>query len=144
VNPNQMDSNAVLAVCSWVLGELLRYAQKGSIDISMAEEFVASISQKRFPHVEEVEGRVYFLLKGLSARDVALLTLMHVHPARVTRSDLVAAIRRHGSSQANAMMGIARLERVADDDGQGNLRLLRPGLIEAEQLLTTKSKGSGT
>jgi len=137
VNPNQMDANAVSTLIAWILGELIRYAQKGAVDLDDAKKLVEGLSQKKYPVVEEVDGRIYFHLKGLSARDVALLILWHAHPKYVSKQELIDGIKRHGSSEANAKMGISRL-KVVDLDGNGNLRLLRPGVLEAENLLAAK------
>jgi hypothetical protein len=134
VNPNQMDSSAVSALIAWVLAELIRYAQKGAVNLDEASALVAGLSQKRYPIIEEVDGRVYFHLKNLSARDVALLVLWHAHPKRVSKPNLVDGIKRHGSSEANAKMGISRLKHV-DANAQGDLMLLAPGIHEAEKLL---------
>ncbi len=139
VSPNEMDATVVVATCSWVLAELLRYAQKGAVNLTQAADLVAALTQKRFPPIEEVEGRIYFHFKGLSARDVALLTLWRCYPKRLSETDLVQAAHRHGSSTANARMGVSRLERVVDNDGSGNLRLLATGIQEAEELLSKKS-----
>ncbi|HSZ60830.1 MAG TPA: hypothetical protein VK828_03480 [Terriglobales bacterium] len=141
LNPNEMDANAVIGTCSWVLAEMVRFSQAGVVDTTQAREMVVRLTQKKFPVMEDVDGRVYFHLKGLSARDVALLTLWNVHPARLSKQEVIDAAKRHGSSLANAKMGVSRLDKVVDDDGQGNLRLLTPGVSEAEQLLATgKSK----
>jgi hypothetical protein len=137
VNPNQMDANAVSALIAWILGELIRYAQKGGVDLDEATRLVEGLSQKKYPVVEEVDGRIYFHLKGLSARDVALLILWSAHPKHVSKQELIDGIKRHGSSEANAKMGISRL-KVVDHDGNGNLRLLATGVVEAEKLLASK------
>lgn len=137
VNPNQMDANAASALIAWILGELIRYAQKGAVDLDDATKLVEGLSQKRYPVVEEIQGRIYFHLRGLSARDVALLLLWHAHPRHVSKRELIDGIRRHGSSEANARVGISRLRDV-DQDANGNLRLLRPGVLEAESLLAAK------
>lgn len=147
VNPNEMDANAVVALCSWVLAEMVRFSQKGAIDLTRASELVAAMTQKKFPVVEEIDGRVYFHLKGLSAREVALLTLWRAHPGRRSAEELIKAARRHGSSRANAKLGISRLKHVTDDDGAGNLKLLTPGILEAEHLISTappKGPSKGT
>jgi hypothetical protein len=140
VNPNQMDANVVVTNCSWMLAELLRYAQNGVVDLTQAADLVAALSQKRYPPIEDVDGRVYFHFRGLSARDVGLLTLWRCHPRRLNESELVDAVRRHGSSPAKARMGVSRLKRLVDNDGNGNLRLLAPGIREAEDLISEKSK----
>jgi hypothetical protein len=116
---------------------MIRFSQKGAIDLTRASQLVAALTQKKFPVIEEVGGRVYFHLKGLSAREDALLTLWHAHPGRLNGDELVGAARRHGSSKANARLGISRLKPLTDDDGEGNLLLLTPGILEAEQLIST-------
>ena len=140
VDPNQMDATLVVANCSWILAGMLRYSQKGSLDMDVVVEMVASLTQRKYPFVEEIDVRLYFSLKGLSARDVALLTLWRIHPRRMNKEDLIQAAKRHGNSKANANMGVARLRKVVDDDGAGNFRLLISGIHEAEALIASKQK----
>jgi hypothetical protein len=142
VDPNQMDASLVVGTCSWILAEMLRFSQKGTIDLNSVAEMVASLNQRKFPFVEEIDGRVYFSLKGLSARDVVLLTLWRIHPGRMSKRELAATAKRHGNSEANAAVGMSRLTKVVDDDGQGNLRLLVRGIQEAERLLSSKHSAS--
>jgi hypothetical protein len=137
IDPNEMDGAAVTSLSSWILAELIRYAQKGSLSLEQATDLVKSLSQKKYSAIEEIDGRVYFHLKDLSARDVGLLILWHAHPNRIDRVSLIDGIMRHGSSEANAKMGISRLKHV-DKDKDGKMRLLVPGINEAEQLLKTK------
>jgi hypothetical protein len=138
VDPNQMDASLVVATCSWILAEMLRFSQKGAIDLNAVAEMVASLNQRKFPFMEEIDGRLYFSLKGLSARDVVLLTLWRIHPGRMSKKALVSAAKRHGNSEANAGVAMSRLTKIVDDDGKGNLRLLVRGLQEAEALLSSK------
>jgi hypothetical protein len=138
IDPNQMDATMVVSTCSWILAEMLRFAQKGAINLDTAAEIVASLSQRKYPFLEDVDGRLYFYLKGLSAKDVEHLTLWRIHPRRMSRKDLIAAAKRHGNSEANAAVGISRLKRIVDDDGEGNLKLLIEGVRQAEVLIASK------
>jgi hypothetical protein len=140
IDPNQMDATLVVSTSSWILAEMLRYSQKGAIDLQAATELVASLNERKFPFSEDIDGRLYFSLKGLSARDVVLLTLWKIHPRRMSKKDLIAAAKRHGNSEPNAAVGISRLYKVVDDDGNGNLRLLMSGVQEAEALIASKNK----
>jgi hypothetical protein len=128
VNPNQMDAAVVVANCSWVLAELLRYAQKGAAELSQAVDLLAALTPKRFPAIENIDGRMSFHFKGLSAREVCLLTLWRYHPKRLSESELIEAARRHGASPSNAKfrMGVSRLRQTVDNDGFSprSLRLL--------------------
>ncbi|MFZ0737906.1 MAG: hypothetical protein WBL70_17810 [Candidatus Acidiferrales bacterium] len=134
VDPNQMDATSAAAVCSWVLAEMVRYAQKNSLEPGAAQEIIDGLSQKKFPAIENVDGRTYFHLKGLSARDVALLNLWRVHPRRMRAEKLIDAACRQGFSEDNARKGVSRLNPQVDDDGSGNLKLLAPGIKAAERL----------
>ena len=135
VDPNEMDATAAVANCSWIVGEMLRYSQKGAVDEAKVRELLAGLTQRKYPLIEEIDGRVYFHVPGLSARSAALLTLWHSHPGRVRRDDLIAAVVRHHFTRNNANEALNRLGRVIDD-GAGGMRLLQPGLQEAEQLMT--------
>jgi hypothetical protein len=142
VDPNQMDATLVVSTSSWILAEMLRFAQKGAIHLDSVAQLVASLNQRKFPFTEDIDGRLYFSLKSLSARDVVLLTLWRIHPRRMSRKELTAAAKRHGNSAANAAVGISRLYKVVDDDGKGNLRLLMSGIQEAEALIMSKQKAN--
>ena len=134
IDPNEMDATAALNASAWVLAELLRYAQKGG-DLAQTAALVAGLMQRRYPFMEEVDGRVYFHVPNISARGVALLTLCHRHPGRVARAELVAAVKRHRFTENNAQVAVTRLAGAVDDDGHGLLKLLIPGLREAEKLI---------
>jgi hypothetical protein len=144
VDPNQMDASLVVSACSWILAEMLRFSQKGAMDLNTVAELVGSLNERKFPFTENINGRHYFSFKGLSARDVELLTLWSIHPRRMSESDLIATAKRHGNSEANAKVGLARLRRVVDDDGNKNLRLLVSGVQEAEALMASKRASAPT
>ncbi len=143
VDPNEMDARAVVAGTSWIAAEMLRYAQKGAIDPGRVRELVDGLTQRRYPLIEDVDGRVYFHVRGASARDVALLSLWHKHPGRMSEGDLVAAVVRHHFTEKNAKMAVSRLGGLVDRDEQGRLRLLQPGLREAEELVSSAEVRKG-
>ncbi len=134
IDPNEMDATSALNASSWVLAELLRYAQKGG-DLAQTAALVAGLMARRYPFIEEVDGRVYFHVPDISARGVALLTLWHRYPGRAARAELIAAVKRHRFTINNANVAVSRLGGAVDDDGQGLLKLLIPGLREAERLI---------
>lgn len=136
IDPNQMDTNVVAGTTSWVLAELVRYSQHGVVDLAAVNLLVEGLTQKRYPFIEEIDGRVCFHLKKKSARGIGLLTLWYRYPGRVHQEQVTDAIVRHGNTQKNAKLALSRLWEVVDDDGHGNLRLLAPGVQEAEELLS--------
>jgi len=104
---------------------------------------VDGLTQRQYPVIEDVEGRVYFHVPGASARDVALLSLWHKHQGRMSDGELVAAVVRHRFTDKNARMALSRMGRLVDRDEQGRLRLLQPGVREAEELLRSAEVRTG-
>jgi hypothetical protein len=139
IDPNEMDANTVMMTCSWILAEMIRIAQKGALNLDDAKTLVDSLVEKKYPLFEEVDGRMYFHLKDKAAPDVALMALARRHPARMTRLDLVETVKRNGFSLNNARVAVTRISKMVDDDGDGNLRLLAPGLKRAEDLMKQSS-----
>jgi hypothetical protein len=135
INPNSMDANVVMPVSAWILAEAIRYAQKGAVDPSQARDLVESLVEKKYPVVEEVDGRIYLHAKKKSAVDVGLVILARRYPRRVSRDGLIEAIKRNGFTLGNAKVAAGRIAKVADDDGTGQLRLLAPGLKRAEEAI---------
>jgi hypothetical protein len=136
VDPNEIDAAASVGTCSWTIAEMTRYAQGGSTTPSKVSAVLSSLSQRRFPLIEEVDGRVYFHLSKPSARKVGLLRLWYSHPKRVSTEEILATIKRHHFSDPNAKLALSRLLPVVDEDTTG-LRLLRPGVAEAESLVNS-------
>jgi hypothetical protein len=141
ISPNVMDANGVSSLASWVVAELVRYSQAGALKPAEATELVAKLVEKKYPLFEEIEGRVYFQNAKLGARKLALLLLAYAYPARISETELVDAVIRHGESRNNAKLGVSRLKLLIDDDGNKNLRLRAPGLKEAEDLIARDSSG---
>jgi hypothetical protein len=140
VDPNSMDANVVMPISAWILAEAIRYAQKGAVDPSQARDLVELLVEKKYPVLEEVQGRIYLHAKKKSAVDVGLVILAHRYPKRVSRGDLIAAIERNGFALANAKVAAVRVAKFVDDDGTGQLRLLAPGLKRAEEIIVDALK----
>ena len=134
IDPNEMDANALVSTCSWILAEMIRLSQKGTVALPQAMRLVDSLTEKKYPMVEEIDGRVYFHIKKRTAPDIALLTLAYYHPQRVPKQNLVEAVKRHGFKDPNSRMAILAIKCLVDNDGSDNLRLLAPGLKKAEQI----------
>jgi hypothetical protein len=140
IDPNSMDANVVIPVSAWILAESIRYAQKGAVDPSQARDLVESLVEKKYPVIEEVEGRIYLHAKKKSAVDVGLVILARRYPRRVSRDDLTDAIKRNGFTLKNAKAAMGRIAKFFDDDGAGQLRLLAPGLKRAEEIIVNALK----
>ncbi len=137
IDANEMDATATLGNSAWMLSEMVRYAQRQR-DPAEAKAAVDDLMKRRYPFVEEIDGRVYVDLKfAKSARDLGLLILWQRGTRRMNREDLIQSVRRQRRSVtlANARMAVSRLSDVVDDDGEGNLRLRNTGFREADELI---------
>ena len=132
VDANEMDARAVLAVCAWVLSEMVRFSQKGQ-DLALPTAIVEGLMKRRFPFAESIDGRVYASV-GKSATEVALVILYYVYPKRMSRKSLVDALVRHPFKRANAEVAVQRLTGFIDDNGFGMVRLRNAGLRKVEEL----------
>jgi len=139
IEANETDANAVLALCSWMLAELVSYSQKG-LDLDEAKAVVDGVTRRRYPFIEEIDGRVYVDI-AKSAREAALLILWHAYPKRVSETVLMELLLRHRYKKANATQAISRIQKVVDNDG-GDLRLRIPGIREAEELIENAEHSS--
>lgn len=134
IDSNEMDATVVVSTCSWIIAELVRLSAKKTVDTKEAQNLISRLTEKKYPSVEEVDGRVYFHYPNLSARDVAILALWHSYPGRRTREEVASTVRRHGFSAKNAATA-TRIARLVDDGAEQGLRLLQPGLRQAEELV---------
>jgi hypothetical protein len=139
VDPNEIDAAASVGICSWTIAEMIRNAQGGSTYSDKVMSVISGLAQKKYPLIEEVDGRIYFHLAKPSARKVGLLRLWYSHPKRVSGEEILSTIKRHHFSEANARLALSRLRPLVDEDSTG-LRLLKPGVSEAESLVNADLK----
>jgi len=134
VNPNKMDAAVAIPVSSWILSELVRFAdKKANPDVSAA--LIESLMEKKHPLIENIEGRMYINCKGLSAKDVGILVLDAVYPKRMSQEMLIDSIKRHGFSKMNAAVAVTRLKNFVDEK-EGKLMLRGLGRSEADSILS--------
>jgi hypothetical protein len=137
IDANEMDARTVVAVCSWILSEMVRFSQKGQ-DLEFARETVDGLMKRRYPFAESIDGRVYADI-GESAKEVALVILYYIYPKRMSRDELIAALVRHPFKRNNAQVAVARIARFIDDDGTGMIRLRNSGIRKFEELFTARA-----
>jgi hypothetical protein len=75
VNPNHMDSVAVLYMSKWVMAEIIRIFH--GVDIDTATATVEALIDRALPVVWEVDGKMRVLKTSLSAREQTLVLLYH-------------------------------------------------------------------
>jgi hypothetical protein len=134
IDPNKMDAVVVVQNISWVLAEMIRLSHKGSLKPDEAADVVDSLMEKRYPDIEEIDGRLYVNRDGLSATDISLLLLERKYPARFNREELINTLLRNSVKRNNAKVAVSRIQKYTDDDGQGNLKLRGNGREKAAQI----------
>jgi HEPN domain-containing protein len=136
IEANEMDARTVLALCAWILSEMVRFSQKGN-DLELAKSVVDGLMKRRYPFAESIEGRVYADV-GESATDVALVVLYFIYPKRMSREALIDTLVRHPFKRNNANVALQRIKQFIDDDGTGSLRLRNSGLRKVEEMLADR------
>lgn len=134
INANKMDAIAVAQNIAWVLAEMIRLSHQGALQPDDAADVVDRLMEKRYPDIEEIDGRIYVNRDGLSATDIALLVLERRYPSRLGRDELVDTLCRHEITRNSAQVALSRTKQFTDADGQGNLVLRSNGRQRAASI----------
>ena len=108
------------------------------MNMDQTQDIVETLTQRKYPAIENVDGRIYFQYQGLSAPDVAALLLAQVYPKRIQASEVLETVIRHHFTPRNASVALGRVNHLYDDDGTGKLKALGTCLRKAESIRQTK------
>ena len=136
IDPNKMDASVAISSASWILSEMVRFADSSSSNPDATAEIVEALMEKKYPFLENIDGRTYVNISGLSAKDIGLLLLNGIYPSRISRIDLIDLIKRHGFTKSAAAVSVTRLNQFVDDDGNGAWKLRGLGRQAASALLS--------
>jgi hypothetical protein len=137
VNANEMDASTILPICSWILAELVRFSAKGSMGVEEAKTIIDSLTERRYPIFEEIDGRVYVDNKKFkSATECGLLILYKIYPKRISKNDFIGFVKRHSFKQS--AVKLERLTSFIDIDDQGKILLRATGRRKVEEILSKK------
>lgn len=134
VNPNKMDATVLVETMSWILAELVRYSQKGMVNPDKAVRVIDALMEKKYPAIENIDGRIYINKDNMSATNVAILILNYRYPERTGWGYLIEMLRRHGFTEKNAKVAVSRITNFVDDDENKGLRLRGSGRQKAVQI----------
>jgi len=135
IDPNEMDAVVAVQNISWILAEMVRFSQKGSLEPDQAVKLVQKLTEKKYPTFEEIDGRLYINKEGLSAPETAMLLLNFKYPNRVSKQNLIDMLIRHRFTRENSKMAIFRLSKYVDEDAEGKVKLRGIGRKKADLLL---------
>lgn len=95
VNPNLIDSSLVIAICDWILTELIRLCYTSSLQD--AQKLVDSLVERKIPLVQDFDGFLKVLSPNISIANKALVLLYHKGVEGAFFEDLLAWIKTRPS-----------------------------------------------
>lgn len=135
LNPNEMDATLAMAICSWILAELLRFSSKGSLRPDEAKSLVDSVTRRRYPTFEEIDGRIYVHnSKYQTPLECAILILYALYPRRIDEGTISDSLNRHGFKGQGFRRD--KLLRYIDVNKDGKVLLRATGRQKAEEILS--------
>lgn len=134
IDPNKMDASVVIPNLSWILAEMVRFSQKGTMHPEEAVTVTDSLMEKKYPHSEDIDGRIYINRNNMSATDVALLILDRNYPRRTNQDYLIEMLQRHTFTEKNSKTAVERIKKYIDNDGNGGLILRGSGRQKAAEI----------
>jgi hypothetical protein len=137
VDPNHEDAEAVLAMASWVMAELVRIFHK--VSLSDAQAAVESLVQKRHPLVWSVEG-IKRVLNPTMSKSTQTLVLLYSEPGWVQTDTLCKWVEYSSLAmyRTRILRPLHQRRFVEHDADQGRVRITPAGVQLAEgELLPT-------
>ncbi|MFZ0959573.1 MAG: hypothetical protein WAO35_01610 [Terriglobia bacterium] len=138
VNPNHMDSVAVLSMCNWIMAELVRVFH--GLTITGAQKVVDALAEVRIPVVWSDGGGVKRVLRPELKLPQQLLLLIATSVPDVSSKDLIEWTE---AEDANYFMKIIRnlhAKRFVEfTETTDKVRILPPGARFVQELIRKKN-----
>lgn len=133
VNPNQMDATAVLYMSKWLMAELVRILHGLTTD--EAADIVEALVERNVALVYTWEDKRRVMKRGLTWKAKVLLSLAGVTEA--TEADLVKWLehKRVADLRKDVLRPMHDDLLIDFDETTHQVRLLPPGVVEAEALI---------
>jgi hypothetical protein len=133
VDPNQMDSTAVLYTAKWLVAELVRLLH--ALDVDEATAIVEALVEREVPWVW-VHGDKKRVLRANMTWKQKVLALMLTESDEVIESDLVRWLEhpRLASLRSDVLKPMHQARQIEYDRNERTIRLLPPGIEAAEAL----------
>lgn len=133
VDPNFMDSQAVVSMCSWVVGELIRVVHNSSID--KAQTMVDSICSRKIPLVWSV-GDMKRVLKPSTTLKDQILLLVGIDNTKTNVSELLNWIEYKNKTYfLKTLRGLHQSRFIELSTDEKNVEILPPGSMYIEKLV---------
>ncbi|WP_345949981.1 hypothetical protein ABDD95_00715 [Mucilaginibacter sp. PAMB04274] len=133
VDPNIMDSQAVAAMCSWILGEIIRVLHNTTI--LDAQKIVDFITIRKIPIVWDIGNIKRILEQGLNLKDKILL-LMGSSQGATSFEDLIIWTEYKDRKYFLRSLRELHSKRLIEmNSKEGSVDLLPPGSLHVEKLI---------
>jgi hypothetical protein len=135
VDANHMDAEAVQAMASWVMAELVRIFH--GVPTHEAQEVVDALVERRTPVIWEIQsGQKRVLDSEMSAKDQVLL-LLHHSTGWVSTADLLKWIEYSNASvfRSSVLKSLHKERLIEFDTDQGRARISPSGVRDVEARL---------
>jgi hypothetical protein len=136
VNPNLMDSSAVLYIAKWVVAELVRLLHM--LTTAEAAAISDALIQREVAWVWSHGDKKRVLKTGMTWRKQTLVLLL-TEPGEVRESDLMRWLEHPAvrDLRKNVLKPLHRARIIEYDESTRMVQLLPPGVTEAESLVAT-------
>lgn len=136
VDPNYMDSNAVLSVCNWIMAELIRVHH--SLTTEQAQKVVDLLSERRIPMVWEGRGIKRVLDPKMALKD-QILVLTASCPSSSTIDELISWTDIKNKTYFKKLIRKLHTDRLIEFNQENNtITILPPGNNHVSAILAVK------
>lgn len=136
VDPNYMDSNAVLSMCGWIMAELIRVHHNLTTD--QAQTVVDLLSERKSPVVWEGRGIKRVLNPKMALKDQILL-LVASCPADASVDELIEWTDTKNKTYFKKLIVKLHSERLIEFNKQSNMiTILPPGTNYVSDILAAE------
>lgn len=134
VDANHMDAEAVQAMASWVLAELVRIFH--AVAINEAQQAVDALTERKTPLIWEVENSKRVLDPKKTAKNQVLLLLQH-STGWVAATDLFKWVEYSSISmfRKSVLRPLHKARLIEYDEAQNRARISPSGAIDVEKTL---------
>ncbi|MBS3160016.1 hypothetical protein J4436_04460 [Candidatus Woesearchaeota archaeon] len=132
VNPNHMDSVAIVYISKWILAEIIRIVH--TLSISDAHGLVEKIVEKEIPIVWTIFNKKRVLNINLNFEDKTLVLLYSEYPKEINEKNLCTWVEHSNSSIYKNIIKKLHKEKFIEYDKESSSVIISPkGIKRVEQ-----------
>ncbi len=135
VDPNPMDANAVLAMCSWIIGELIRVFH--STSVVEAQKIVDFVTNRKIPLVWETD-KVKRVLNPKITLNNQILLLVASNTSKTKTPDLLNWLDYKDKAYfQKTLRKLHKAKQINISSDGSEIEILPPGTLKVEELISS-------